>query len=216
MDVQRIRPSRFYYLLSAILLLVGIAVAAWQIGYMVVALTSPPLQVVVPGRGLVVLDKPATYTICYEYQSVVNDKIYRTQRSTPPLQCRMVHKPTGEQLSLEPIGMSYSYTIGSRAGVGVWNVRVDRPGAYELSAWYPEGVEGPDEVVLAVQESNVLAMVFGVLAAILAFVLCLGGAAAIFIVTLVRRISCKRRLAPASQTPPSPAAGPPPPKYQGA
>ena len=211
MDVPQIRPSRLYYLLSVIVLLAGIGVLAWRISSMVAALAAPPLQVVAPGKGLVVLEKPAKYTICYEYRSVLNGKVYHTPQSIPALECRMVLQATGEQLPLEAMRGSYTYTFGSRAGVGIWNVRVDRPGTYELSAWYPEGVEGPEQVVLAVHEVNILAMVFGILAAVLAFLLCLGGAAAIFIVTLVRRTSCKRRLAAASLDRLGGPAGPPPP-----
>ena len=216
MDVPQIRPSRLYYLLSVIVLLAGIGVLAWRIGSMVAAFAGSPLQVVVPGKGLVVLERPAKYAICYEYRSVVNGKVYHTQGSIPALECRMVLQATGEQLPLERMRGSYTYTFGSRAGVGIWNVRVDRPGTYELSAWYPDGVEGPEQVVLAVQEFNILAMVFGILAAALAFLLCLGGAAAIFIVTLVRRTSCKTRLAAASlDRPPGGPAGPPPPPGPG-
>src|SRR3990172_6931151 len=61
----------------------------------------------------------------------------------------LVFKTTGSKIPLSHSSMNSTYSVGGRSGVSVLEFLIDKPGAYELSAWYPEGKEGT-EVVLAI------------------------------------------------------------------
>ena len=118
-----------------------------------------------------------------------------TPEEFPGLECRLVSKDAGQEIPLECMFGSYNYTIGQRAGTGVWNFQVDQPGTYELQAWYPEGVEGPQELVLVVDKGFPWRIIVaGVVSALLLFI-CFCSAVVIFLVTLLKRISSKKRLA---------------------
>lgn len=196
MNKSDIKPSRLYYILAAVVLLIGIALPAWAMVSLLGGVLKPPIStIIVPGEGEVLLEKAGKYVICYEHRSVINGKVYVGPEAPPGLECRLVSKATGQEVSLKATFGSYSYTHGSREGVAVWDINVNQPGTYELSAWYPEGVEGPEEVVLVVNEDFPWRGMVGMFVSVPLAIICFCGAAAIFLVTLLKRISSKKRLA---------------------
>jgi hypothetical protein len=150
-------------------------------------------QVVVPGNVELTLSKPGKYTIYYEYRSVVGTRIFSTEQSLPGLECHLVSRATGSSIPLSRVTGSSSYTLGGRSGVAVLDFAIDRAGAYELSAGYPEGREGP-EVVLAIGQGftwGILIAVFGGLATVFGS---MGAALAIAVITLLKRMRAERAL----------------------
>ena len=193
----RIRPGKVWYLLAALLLLIGYGALAGGVGHLVSSIAKSVAgagRVVVPGSGTVTLDEPGEYTVHYEYRSVVAGKVYRSPEAAPALECRLVFTDDGTEVPLRPASMSHTYEYGSRAGESILGFHADRAGVYELSAEYPEGEEGPNEIVLAVGGAFPVGSIFGLFAGIGVLMLCGIAALVIFLVTLLRRASCKQRL----------------------
>ena len=69
-----IRPSWWYILLAIPGLLVGIGVFAYFLGNGLKSVTATLTQVVVPGRVVLNVMSPASYTIFLERTSMVNGK----------------------------------------------------------------------------------------------------------------------------------------------
>jgi hypothetical protein len=142
-------PGRWYYGLAALIAVAGIALSISSLISDFGSLGSDLQQVVVPGSSDLSLSKIGEYTIFYENQTVINGRVYFTDEDIPGLQIEVKNKTTGQEvITYSPEG-STSYSLGSRSGRSVLAFDVDPPGIYELSAKYPQGVEGP-EVVLAV------------------------------------------------------------------
>ena len=193
----RIRPGKIWYLLAVLLLLIGFGALAGGVGHLVSSIAKSVAgagRVVVPGSGKVTLDEPGEYKVYYEHRSVVGGKSYRGPAETPALECRLVFADDGREVSLEPSSSSFTYEYGSRAGKSVWEFRADRSGVYELSAEYPKGEKGPKEVVLAVGGAFPVGSIFGLFAGIGVLMLCGIAALVIFLLTMLRRASCKQRL----------------------
>jgi hypothetical protein len=190
---DEIRPSRWYYGLAGLVFVAGWVLFAVVLFKNLSGLADKLQQVVVPGNVELTLSKPGKYTIYYEYRSVVGTRIFSSEESLPGLQCRLVSRTTGSSIPLSRVTGSSSYTLGGRSGVGVLDFTIDKAGAYELSAGYPEGREGP-EVVLAIGQGftgGILTAVFGGLATVFGS---MGAAVAIAVITFLKRMRAERAL----------------------
>ena len=190
---DEIKPSRWYYGLAGLVFVAGWVLFALVLFKNLSGLADQLRQVVVPGNVELTLSKPGKYTIYYEHRSVVGTRIFSTDESLHGLDCRLVSRATGSSIPLSPVTVSSSYTVGGRSGVGVLDFAIDRAGAYELSAAYPEGWEGP-EVVLAIGQGftrGILVAVFGGLATVFGS---MGAAVAIAVITLLKRMRAERAL----------------------
>jgi len=193
MTGQDTGPSRWYYGLAALVFVAGWVLFGLFLFKNLGGLSSKLQQVVVPGRAELNLGRPGAYTIYYEYESVVGARVYSTGRRLSGLECAVRSKATGENVPVSPTTVSSNYSLGGRSGIGAFDFKVDRPGAYELSASYPEGREGP-EVVLAVGQgfvTGIVTTVFGGLAIVFGS---MGAAVAIALITLLKRVRARREL----------------------
>jgi 2',3'-cyclic-nucleotide 2'-phosphodiesterase (5'-nucleotidase family) len=193
MDNDEIRPSRWLYVLAAL-----VFVGGW-VGFAVIlfmnlwGMEGKLQQVVVPGRTEITLRDAGTYTIFYEHKSVVGNKVYSTAQELSGLECAVISKATGAKVPLSVASMSGNYEFGGRAGTSVFDFNIHDPGVYELSAAYPEGQAGP-EVVLAVGHDftmGLLTTIFGSLAIVFGSMLV---SIVIVVVTAVKRSNSKKRL----------------------
>jgi len=151
-------------------------------------------QVVAPGETDLTLHAPGTYTISYEYHSVVGGKVYSTDENISGLECVLVSKAKGSRITLSPSRMNSTYEFGGRSGRSIFDFTIDQPGVYALTSAYPQDQVGP-EVVLAVGQDSTaglfltvgggLALVFG----------SMGIALAVTLITLIKRSNNKKRLA---------------------
>lgn len=146
---HNIKPSRWYYGLAILVFIIGGSLFALFLFKNLNKLTDSLTQLIVPGKKEVTLSEPGKYTIFYEYQSVVGNKVYSTEENLSGLECALVSKTTGSQIPLSHSSMNSTYSVGGRSGLSVLEFLIEKPGLYELSAWYPEGKEGT-EVVLAI------------------------------------------------------------------
>jgi len=194
MNGQEIRPGRGYYVLAVLVFIAGIGLFAWLLFKNLSGLSEGLKQVVVPGKTDLVLSKAGNYTVFYEYRSVVGNKVYLTERSLSGLICTLVSKSTGSEIRLSPATMTSTYTLGGREGVSILEFQISQPGAYEFSAGYAEGREGP-EVVLAIEQdfgARLFATIIGGLAVLFGS---MALALVIFLVTLNKRSKAKKLLA---------------------
>lgn len=193
MNGEDIRPSRGYYGLAGLVLVAGGALFALLLFKNLSGLADKLKQVVVPGKSEITLTEPGEYTIFYEYQSVVGNRVYSTERNLSGLECALVSKDTRAKVALSRTSTNSTYTVGGRSGESIFDFRIERTGTYELSAWYPEGREGP-EVVLAVGHdftTKLLLTIFGGLGILFGSIAL---AVAIALVTFIKREKAEKRL----------------------
>jgi len=186
-------PTRLYYALAALVFVAGWVLFALFLFKNLSGLSSKLQQVVVPGKAELNLAQAGTYTIYYEYESVVGSKVYSTGRSLSGLECAVTAKVTGANVPMSSTTVSSHYSLSGRSGFGVFDFTIDRPGIYVLSAQYAEGHEGP-EVVLAVGQgftTGILTTVFGGLAMVFGS---MGLAVAIAVITFLKRMRAERAL----------------------
>ena len=193
MNGQATGPSRWYYGVAALVFVAGWVLFALVLFKNLSGLSSRLQQVVVPGKAELNLAQAGTYTIYYEYESVVGSRVYATGRSLSGLECGLTAKATGANVPVSSTTVSSHYSLGSRSGFGVFDFTIDRPGIYVLSAQYAEGREGP-EVVLAVGQgfaTGIVTTVFGGLAIVFGS---MGAAVVIALITLLKRVKARREL----------------------
>jgi hypothetical protein len=193
MDDQRMSPSRWYYALAGVVFVAGWVLFALLLIKNLSGMGAKLQQVVVPGGADITLREPGEYTIFYEYQSVVGNRVYSTEENLSGLQCELVSKAKNSKIALSPSSVNSTYELGARSGKSAFDFRIDQPGVYELSAGYPEGKQGP-EVVLAVGRdftARMLMTIFGGIALVFGSI---GIAVAIALVTLIKRGKAKKQL----------------------
>ncbi len=192
MNNQEITPSRWYYGLAILVVMGGGALFGVILWKNLSGLADALTQVVVPGKREVALREAGEYTIFYERESVVGNKVYSTGENISGLACALTSKTSGSPVRLSRSTMSSTYSVGGRSGVSVWEFKVEQPGALEIACTY-EGKEGP-EVVLAVGKDftgKLVATIFGAIGVLFLSVI---AGIAIAVVTLLKRIKAEKAL----------------------
>jgi hypothetical protein len=193
MSNQNIKPSQWYYGLAIVFFIIGESLFIFFLLNSLIGLTEALTQVVVPVKSEIIFPETGKYTIFYEYQSVVGNRLYFTGERLSGLQCTLTSKGTGYRIALSRPRTRSTYSLGDRKGVSVLEFKIDQPGIYEFSASYPKGQEGP-EVVLAMGQGfmkKLMGTIFGGLAIFFG-----SGAIAIAIIvaTLLKRQKAKKQL----------------------
>lgn len=198
-------PGRAMYLLPVVMFAGAVAAIVWAVPKLVGGRKGMgTIQIVVPGTTEVALEKPGMYILSHEYRSFINGKHYSTHGAIGNLKCTLKSRATGRDVALSPVTYSSGYIIQGRSGMAMYSFEIDQAGTYELDAHYRQGDSGP-QAVLSVGESEGLIWGIGgfMVTLILAITLFLASVA-IFVVTLILRITRKRKAAA------SPYAMPPP------
>jgi hypothetical protein len=152
--------SPLWFVVAAVIAVAGFVAAGLFMWPRLGSVDAGMIRVVVPGNGTLELDKPGTYTIFHEKQSVVDGRFYASD-SVAGLRVDVVAAATGARVRLEP-STDTSYSIGSRKGVSLLDFNVDQPGRYRLTASMANG-----EAVLAIGQgmvSGIFALVGGTIA----------------------------------------------------
>jgi hypothetical protein len=192
MNGEEIRPGRWYYGLAALVFVGGWVLFGIFLWKNLSGIADQLQQVVVPGKASLNLPSPGKYTIYYEYESVVGSKVYSSGQTLSGLEVTLVSAATGDEVALSRTDVDSTYSMGGRSGKAVFDFTIDRPGAYEFAAHYPEGEEGP-EVVLAVGQGftgRILVTVFGALGIVFGS---MALAVAIAVITVVKRHNAAKR-----------------------
>jgi hypothetical protein len=198
---QEISPSRGYYALAALVFLAGLGFFVFVLWKGLTGATSKLQQVVAPGRAEITLSEPGDYTIFYEHESVIGNRVYSTTEDVPGLECTLVSKNTGAPVQLSRSTVNTTYSFGGRSGKSVLDFHVGQPGIYELTSGYPRSGQGP-EVVLAVGHGVTMGILTTVFGALGIFFGSIALSLAILVVTLVKRHNAKKRLATPGIVPP--------------
>jgi hypothetical protein len=120
------------------------------------------IRIVVPGSATVTLDKPGTYTIFHEKQSVVDGRYYASD-TVAGLRVDLVADTGGAPVPVEPSGGT-SYSVGGRQGVSIFAFTIDRPGRYRLTTSLTNG-----QAVLAIGQ-GMLGAIFKLVSGTIAIV----------------------------------------------
>ena len=193
MTPQTISPSRWYYLLSLVIVGLGLALFFFITYAGLSGIPDKLTQLEAPGTTEMTFREPGKYTIFYEHKSVMGGRVYDTGENLSGLWCTMVSKETNAPVPLTQPSVSASYTVGNRAGTAVMEFNIERAGVYQLYAEYPERSDG-QRVVLAVGQGvtgRIAATVVGGLAVVFGSI---GLAVIIAAVTFVRRRRAKKTL----------------------
>ncbi|MCY2928713.1 MAG: hypothetical protein NTV86_04310 [Planctomycetota bacterium] len=126
-------PSWWWYLVGAGIAVAGAIFSVVFLVQRIMSVTDDMQQVVVPGEGRLTLSQPGHYMIFHEYQSVVGGKVYSNPRGVAGLECVLKASKTGRTVALAPVNMSAHYSLGGRAGVGIFQFDITEPGEYVLT-----------------------------------------------------------------------------------
>jgi hypothetical protein len=193
-DNPAIRPSKWYYLLGAAVIAVGVSLFIYTLLRGIFHITDDLTQIVVPGEKDLTLLPSLKYSIFLEEQSVVDGRIYSTMENLSGLTCRVNSLASGTKIDLHRSGISTSYNVNGRSGRSVLEFVTLEGGEYHIACGYEEGKQGP-QVVLAVGAGvgeKIFSMVFVCLGEMFG-----GGALGVAIILTVffKREASKKRLA---------------------
>lgn len=193
MTPQVIRPSRWYYLLSLLVVAIGAALFFVITIKGVSSIPEKLTQMEAPGMREMTFNEKGKYTIFYEHQSVMDGRVYDTGGNLSGLWLNVVSKETNTPLALTQPSVSTSYTVGNRSGVSVLEFNIDRPGVYQVMATH-HGNNEQQEVVLAIGHgvtSTITVTVIGALAAMFGSIIV---ALIIGVFTFIKRRKARRAL----------------------
>ena len=198
MNGNRIRPSRWWYVLAATIA-VAVLVCVWVFLFVFLfaswlSVKSDIQRFIVPGTHQFKLPSAGSYVIYHEYRSVVDGVTFSTKRDAiRDLTCRIDAADGTETVMVSSTDPYAKYKYGRREGVSVFIFKIGRPGTYVLTAKYAEGKEGP-RIVLAIARK----LTERIMPPVLVFGLSASGAtllaAAIFWITFLKRRKAKERL----------------------
>jgi hypothetical protein len=149
MSIVQVGPSRWYYGLGILIMVVGTA-------YSVTVFLSffsdlgGGQQFIAPGSSDLLLAESGEYTIFYESQTTYKGKLFITDERLPLLSIEVENKTTGSKM---PIYSPFTtkYTMHGRTGESMCAFRIDQPGIYRVNSSY-RGAGRGQEVVLAVSK----------------------------------------------------------------
>jgi hypothetical protein len=186
-------PSRFLYVLGALVILGGFVGGGWTCAKTVTGVGSWLTRVVVPGESELTLAEAGKYTVYYEHRSVMDGKPYSSAEANPTrLQYVLTNKETGADVALTTPSSNETYDFGPRSGAALMVFTISEPGQYELSGRYPEGQEGP-RLVLAVGRGVVKRLATAIMTVVAAVIGSILVGVGVIVVTAVMRAKAARR-----------------------
>ncbi|HUP17337.1 MAG TPA: hypothetical protein VM848_14955 [Acidimicrobiia bacterium] len=173
-------PGRKWYLLAGLLALAGLLGAGFALWQTLTTIDDDLQRADFPGQNEFVLAEPGTYTIFVEYP--VGSGL------DPAVGALAVEVITGqgESLDLNNPNGTFTYTLGGRTGEAVLVFDVEEAGPVLMIGDYPGGESGPD-VTLAVSQGLGGRLFAGIGAVIFIPLLTWSAAAAIVVVTFLKR-----------------------------
>lgn len=185
----KVTPSKWYYALALLVLIVGISIFAVNLTRDIRGVTAGLQRMVVPRSYYITLTETGRYTVFYEYRSAVNGVAFVSKGDIAGMEVSLVLRQTGERMKLSRPSVTYSYSAGVE-GVSILEFDIAQPGAYQFSAWYQRGY-GP-EVVLAIGSGMKAKMAGSILGSVAILGTALGIAIIIGLLTFVKRRRRKR------------------------
>jgi hypothetical protein len=180
MSNQKIKPSRWYYGLAALLPVLGCLITTAIIyqrfpnlpGALETIDIHNMTQVIVPGSADITFPKKGAYAVYYEFRSLVDGVQYINAKTPPPLICSLTSKTTGKEVGVTPEyieGNTYSTKDRERVGVHILSISMAKPGTYTFSCHYAD--EGTVPKVAVAIGPNIVWELFNVIAKPIAAIL---------------------------------------------
>ena len=176
-------PPRWHFMAGVLVVLAG-AVAFGISLWVELASYRPNIRLVVPGSHEIELDESGTWTVYYEYESVVKDLVFSSNRTLAGLLVGISRVGDAEPLELPQVLERESYEKGEFAGGSILTFEAPQPGMYRVTGAYPGNFQTGDSIVLAIGRPGLLRPVLSVVIFLLAGLL-IGGF--VIVCTFVRR-----------------------------
>ena len=166
-------PSRWHYLAGGLLLVAG---AVLFVVFLIVELQGykPHIRVVVPGTHRIELEDAGEYTVYYEYESVIEGRTFSSDRTLSGILVGITRVGEPEPLKLTHVSERDTYETAQYAGGSILTFEGEGPGAYEITAVFPDRFQTGPSIVLAIGRFSLVRTVFSLLFFLLAGLL-LGG-----------------------------------------
>lgn len=190
MNDKNIKPSRLYYFLAIIVFVVGCSIFAFYLFKNLGGLVENLTRVIVPGGADLTLSEPGTYTIFYEYQTVIDDEFYSTGETQSGLECSITYKASGAKIPLSSSSKNVEYSFGGRKGISVLEFTIEKGGVYQFSGRHPEG---QSEIVLAIGRGFLDKLVGTIVVGMLIFLVSAAVGVAIALMIFFRRQEAMKR-----------------------
>lgn len=183
---NKIKPSRLYYGIAVLIAAIGIALSVMLIINLITTVSSSSEQIVMPSSTDIELVDPGKYYIYYEYESVVDGKIYSTgSADVSGFRVFIVNKSNNENVELLTPIFNSNYSFSGRTGYSVFEFMIEEPGSYEITGHYEHGAG--EEIVLAIGKGfvgNMFASILGAIAILFgSTAICI----AIIVITTIKR-----------------------------
>ncbi len=179
-------PGRKWYWIAGAVGVVGAAAFVYFLLTGIGGLGDGLQQMLAPGKAEIALEKPGTYTIFHEHESVFEGRYYSSPRIVSGLSIGVVSSVGGEPATVRAASTNATYTLAGRAGVSILEFEIAEPGRYRISAAYTDGRSTP-KLVLAIGHDFVGKLMVTIFGGIGIMVAGLGGAGAIVAITYVKR-----------------------------
>ena len=190
MQQEKIRPGIVWYVIAGLVNVICIVLfVLFLVGAIKCATDSIITRVAAPGTASIEIDKAGKYTIYFEYDSVLDGKVYHNSDISDML-FTLTNKTTGEQINLNSSLANTSYSINERSGQGIFDFNVKEPGEYILETVYDTGAG--ENAVLAVGRPFVFQMVMQIFLSIGSLFCAVVVPVVIFVITILKRSNNKR------------------------
>lgn len=192
---DNIRPSKGFYFLGAIVIIIGVILFVTQLVSTIKSYSSNSHRLVAPGISEVKLEEAGTYTIFYEYRSSFEGKIYSTYNSDiSALGSVLYYKNTEKVIELTEPKMNSTFNFSGREGVSVFEFILDEPATIVIESEYLEG-SGP-EIVLNISKNMVLGLFAGIGKSLLILFGTTSVGVGIIVITAIKRNKAKKKHLP--------------------
>ncbi len=178
--------SPLWFVVAGVIAVAGFVAAGLYLWPRFASVEAGMIRIVAPGSASITLEKPGSYTIFHEKQSVMDGKYYASDTAAG-LQVELVAEESGAPVRIvAPVGRT-SYSMGDRKGESIFIFTIDRPGRYRLTT----GVTG-ERVVLAIGQR-----IFGTIFTLVAGTIAIASAGLAIAGIIVALVIWQRSKAPA-------------------
>ena len=200
MEAGKIRPSRWWYGLSPIILATGFACCIVLFVNLFVDAFGGIERIIVPGTAQVNFVSAGDYLIWHEHKSQLKGREFSTRNAPVDELKYSVRAVDGQAEAIvfaAPLRMTYelySQRTGRRKGELLRKMNVAESGVYDFTAEYVDGRTTP-EVVLAIKPDTFWTPLKGVIFGGLLSIITMLASGGIFWTTFYKRWKAKKQLA---------------------
>ncbi len=183
---SKITPKKSNYSIAGGILLAGIILFTLYLSSRTNDLLDKMPQLIVPATHDVKITETGTYTLFYEYESTVDDKLYSTVPDFPSMQLQIFEVDNLITIPLLLPEAQNTFSFSDRSGVSVAEFKIVEPATYRIIASPRQGAK-QSPIVLSVSNNFSSKMFWTMVGSILIGALFLGTSVTIAMVTWQKR-----------------------------